>query len=308
MNITKLCIVLIVLVASIGIIGVNSSDNTVYGAETWITPTNVSVSMTDLYATIHVHIKNNKNHVQYFKISQTYTANLNSPINWRVIDTNPNALNMIDSVSSTGDLGWKINPGETKEVTFTLLAVGNSSSSPLNFVILNQGSAENTYWPLIPDPGLYSSWFQPNEIEMLNPSLDLKYWKGTFSFLLVNNDDSRSVSGIIRAPIVPTDSKLISSSPKVTFSDKDLVLNGRIAAWDVTMDPGSSRGFTYAYTWPSSSSSSSSSDPFKSSVFTTNAASTTSPVSTKDTGVPYAPFIIGGILAAGGLAYARLRR
>jgi len=305
MNINKVCIVLIVLVASIGIICANSSNKAVYGAETDIKPTSVSVNMTHLYATIHVHIKNNNNHVQYFKISQTYTDHLNSPINWQVVRTYPEALHMIDSVSQTGDLGWKVQPGQTKDVKFTLLAV-DSSGAPLNFNIGNDAAVANTYWPLIPDPGLYASWFQPNEIEMLNPSLDLKYWKGCFSFDL-KNLESHSVSGIIRAPVVPTDSKLVSSDPKATFIDKDMVLNGKIAAWDVNLGSHELQHYEYAYVWPSSTSSSSSTGTY-SYVPKTSAASTTSPVSTKQTGIPYIPFVVGGILVASGLAYAGFRR
>ena len=127
----------------------------------------------------------------------------------------------------------KYNPGETKDVSFKLKQSEPFNDHTVTFIV-NAGAQPNKYWPLIPDPGIYSSWFQPNEIEMLNPDLDLKYWKGTFSFLLTNHD-SHTVSGIIRAPIVPTDSKLTYSNPKATFTDKDLVMNGKIAAWDVTL-------------------------------------------------------------------------
>ncbi len=307
MEINKVCIVLIGLIVFIGVIGVNSNNNTVYGAEKDIKPLYSSVNMTNLYATIHIHIKNNNNHVQYFKISQTYTDHLTGPINWVIKkdSISPPALNMIDSVSQTGDLGWKIQPGQTKEVTFTILAV-DSSGAPLRFAIGNQQAVANTYWPIIPDPGLYPSWFQPNEIEMLNPSLDLKVWQGHFSFDLINIDPhGNTVSGIIRAPIVPINSKLISSKPKATFLDNDMVLGGKVAAWDVTIG-STPLHYQYTYLWPSSSSSSSSGQ-FKSIWTTTNAASSKVPVSTKETGVPYLPFVIGGILVAGGLAYARIK-
>jgi hypothetical protein len=239
-----------------------------------------------------------------------YTANgaLNGTINWRIVDTDPDAVKMIDAVSPElgGDWGWPIAAGETKTVSFTLRAVENTTEDPLIFVILNKAAQSNTYWPLIPDPGIYASWFQPNEIEMLNPNLDLRYWKGVFSFLLVNYD-SQSVSGIIRAPVVPTDSKLIYSNPKATFTDKDLVLNGKIAAWDVTMGAGASERFAYTYEWPSTSSSSSGTG--KSSVhIPKSSAASTSSVPTKETGLPYGLFVIGGVLAAGGLAYARFMR
>ncbi|MGB9979226.1 hypothetical protein [Methanobacterium sp.] len=313
MNINKMCIVLMVFIAVIGIIGSNSTSNAVYGAETWVKPENTSVYMTNFYVTIHATIKNNENHVQYFKISQTYTDSLDSPINWQ-ITSKPGAVKMVDSVSPelNGDWGWKIQPGQTKTVCFTLLAVSsNNTGQAARFNILNKGSVANKYWPIIPDPGLYTSWFQPNEIEILNPSLDLKYWKGQFSFVLLNYD-SHSVSGIIRAPIVPTDSKLVASSPKATFLDNDIVMNGKVAAWDVTLGPdGSDTGagfYKYTYVWPYSGSSSSGIGKYSStSIPTANAASDNSSASTKNTGIPYFPFVIGGILAAGGLAYARLR-
>jgi hypothetical protein len=312
MDINKICIGLIFLLALGAVYGNISNNNVVYGADTWITPTAISVYMTNLYATIHVSIKNNENHVEYFKISQIYTGQggLDTPMSW-IITSKPGAVKMVDSVSPQlgGDWGWEIKPGETKEVTFQLLAVGNNSADPLKFTISNGASQPDIYWPLIPDPGLYSSWFQPNEIEMLNPNLDLKSWRGSFSFDLVNID-SQPVSGIIRAPVVPTDSKLISSNPKVTFTDKDIVMNGAIAAWNVNLGSSGSKtdsqSFLYTYVWPSSSAAAST-GTFKSAP-TTSSSSKTSPLSTKETGVPYGLFLVGGILTASGLAYARFKR
>lgn len=300
----------VLLLAFLGIACGNiTNDNTAYGAETWIKYNETSVGMSGLTATIHVHIKNNKDHVQYFKISQIYTGTLaNDTIYWTVDWTDPHARNMIDAVSPElgGDVGWKINPGETKEITFNVDAVGPMGEIPT--VIANAAAEENTYWPLIPDPGLYFSCFLPNEIELLNPDLDLQVWRGSFSFLLTNFNSCR-VSGIIRAPIVPIDSKLIASSPKATFLDKDNVINGEIAAWDVAMGGKSSRWFSYTYEWiPSSSSSSSSTGTFSSTIPETSAASKTASLPTEETGVPYGLFIVGGILAAGGLIYTRFIR
>lgn len=309
MNLNKICMGLIVLLAVLGITLGNTTDsNVAYGAGTWIKENQSSVGFSQLSAIIHVHIKNNAKHVQYFKISQNYTDSLETPINWTVQWTEPDASKMVDAVSPQldGDWGWKIKPGETKEVTFKVSAYGMFGS--VNSWISKADAAENIYWPLIPDQGIYSSWFQPNEIEILNPTLDLKYWKGKFTFLLTNFDD-HSVSGIIRAPIVPTNSKLTYSDPKATFTDKDLTLGGSIAAWDVTMGAGTRKWFTYTYVWPSvSSSSSSSTGTFSSSVPTSSAASQTSSVPTKETGVPYGLFVVGGIIAAGGLVYARFMR
>lgn len=309
MDLNRISVGLIVLLAVLGVTcGIISNNNVAYGAETWITPNNVSVYMTDLASVITVKIKNNKDHVQYFKISQKYTANLNGSINWVIDWTDPQALKMIDAVSPElgGDYGWKIQPGETKTVSFKLRAIGNSTDQPLIFAILNQASQPNIYWPLIPDPGLGSSWFQPNEIEMLNPDLDLQYWRGKFCLLVVNKD-AHAVSGIIRAPIVPVDSKLVYSNPKVTFLDKDFVLNGKVAAWDLNLAAGGSQGITYIYQWPSDSSSSSVTGKASSSIPKTSAASTPS-VPTKETGLPYGLFVIGGVLTAGGLVYARFMR
>ena len=310
MDLNKICIGLIVLVAVLGVACEGLPNNNIaYGAnETWIKANQTSVGISGLTATIHVRIKNNDNHVNYFKISQTYTGSLvdNSSIKWVIDWTDPAASKMIDAVTPElgGDYGWKIQPGETKDVSFKLNAVGPMGE--IATYIFNEGAVENIYWPLIPDPGLDASWFQPNEIETLNPSLDLKSWTGTFSFV-ATNFDSHTVSGIVRAPIVPTDSKLTFSDPKATYTDKDMVANTGIASWDVTIAAGASEGFVYTYGWPSTTSSSSSTG--KSSVFIPKSSSAaTSSVPTKETGLPYGLFIIGGILAAGGLVYARFMR
>jgi hypothetical protein len=216
---------------------------------------------------------------------------------------------MVDAVSPElgGDWGWKIQPGETKTVKFKLRAVSNSTHQPLTFAILNDASQPNNYWPIIPDPGLYSSWFWPNEIEMLNTNLDLQYWRGKFCLSLINTDN-HAVSGIIRAPIVPLNSKLVYSNPKTTFIDNELIFDGNIAAWDVYLPAGGHKGITYIYVWPiSNSGSSSTTGTFSSSVPQTSAAETPT-VPTKETGVPYGLFVVGGIIAAGGVIYSRIMR
>jgi hypothetical protein len=310
MDINKICIALIFLATFVGIIyGSIPEDNIAYG-ETWIKANETSVRMSGLTATVHVTIKNNKDHVQYFKISQKYTGSLvnNDSIKWVIDWTDPQALKMVDAVSPElgGDYGWKIQPGETKSVAFKLNAIGPMGE--IGSYIFNAGAVDNTYWPLLTDPGLASSYFLPNEIETLNPSLDLKYWKGTFTFLLTNID-THTVSGIVRAPIVPVDSKLSYSNPKATFADKDYVAGGKVAAWDVTIGAGTGEWFTYTYEWPTSSSNSSSGQgTFSSQIPKTNAASTTSSIPNKETGLPYGLFVIGGVLAAGGLVYARFLR
>ena len=315
MNINKICVVLMVLVAVIGIIGSNSDNNVVYGAAQEIKYSQPNVGLSNLVATITVTIKNKGSHVEYFKISNVYQGSLvdDSTIKWVVYDTTPSAVKMVDAVSPElgGDWGWKVQPGQTKTVSFTVYALGSmgvdTSGNSDPAVITNKNASTDVYWPIIPDPGIDASWFQPNEIEILNPNLDLKSWKGTFTFKLANLRDYR-VSGIIRAPIVPTSSKLIYSNPTATYKDKDTVMNGAVAAWDVTLGSKCTEWFTYTYYWPYSGSSSSGTGKYTSaSVQTANAASDDTSASTKNTGIPYLPFAIGGILAAGGLAYARLR-
>ncbi|MGB9937735.1 MAG: hypothetical protein ACPK7O_08425 [Methanobacterium sp.] len=304
MDLNKVCIGLIVLLAILGI-SCTGISNEVYGAGTWVKENQSSVGFSQLTATIHIRVKNTADHVQYFKISQKYTDSLDTPVNWTIDWTDPAASKMVDAVSPElgGDYGWKVNPGETKEVCFKINAYGKFGEIPT--YITNKAAVDNIYWPSIPDQGIMASWFQPNELEVLNPTLDLKYWKGTFTFVLTNFD-TQTVSGIIRAPIVPTDSKLIYSNPKATFTDKDLVMNGGIAAWDITIGAGASESFTYTYEWPSASSSSSSTGhgTYSASVPKSNATSASS-VPTKETGLPYGLFVIGGILAAGGVVYSR---
>jgi len=310
MNLNKTCVVLIIIVAFAGI----AFAGTAYGEnqtpvgmrETWIRPTQTHVGMTGLTATIRVRIKNNKDHVQYFRISHVYTGSLaaGDKIEWVINWTDPAAIKMIDAVSPElgGDYGWRINPGETKDVAFRVNAVGGMGEIP--DIILNPDAVDNRWWPLIPAPGLMASWFQPNEIEVLNPNLDLKSWKGTFTFLLTNHD-SRTVSGIIRAPIVPVDSKLTYSNPQATFTDRDMVMNSGIAAWDVTIGADASRWFRYTYEWPI---------PFPTppdpgigiaAAVPKPIAPPTPTVPTREAGLPLGLFVIGGVLAAGGLIYAR---
>ncbi|MBI5680229.1 MAG: hypothetical protein HZC47_04975 [Methanobacterium sp.] len=318
MDINKLCVGIIILLTFGVICGITANNNAVYGvdqwwqnnnAEAWIQANDSSVYFSGLTATIHVRIKNNADHIQYFKISNVYTGSLveGSTIQWIIDWTSPPAVKMVDAVSPElgGDMGWKINPGETKDIAFKLHAVGPMGDIPS--YIFNAGAVPNTYWPLIPDPGMMNSFFIPNEIEYLNPNLDLQHWKGTFSFLLTNVKTCR-VHGIVRAPIVPTDSKLTYSNPRITFIEKKLLMD--IASWDVNLGAGASAWFTYTYEWPSGSSSSTTgtfSSP-STSVPKTSATTKTSSVPTPETGVPYGLFVIGGVLAAGGLIYARFMR
>ncbi|HEX3014152.1 MAG TPA: hypothetical protein VHO92_07760, partial [Methanobacterium sp.] len=134
MNIDKICIVLIVFVAFIGIIGANTNNNAVYGTGTWVKFNQSNVGLSNLAATITVTIKNKGDHVEYFKISNVYQGSLssNSTINWIIYDTDPSASKMVDAVSPElgGDWGWKIQPGQTKTVSFTVYAIGKMGEYP----------------------------------------------------------------------------------------------------------------------------------------------------------------------------------
>ncbi len=90
MDLNKICVGIIVLVAVLGIFcGSLNNQNVAYGAnETWVKEQQSSAYISGLTATIHVHIKNNAKHVQYFKISQNYTGTLNESVPWRIDWTN----------------------------------------------------------------------------------------------------------------------------------------------------------------------------------------------------------------------------
>lgn len=311
MNLGKSLIILVLLFSVLGVftfaesLAVVSADNSSPGGQTWIAYNESNVKMTALTATIKVTLKNNANHVQYFKISQVYTGSLtNGTIRFIVDWTNPKADRMIDPVSPElgGDYGWAIQPGETKTVSFKVSATGLMGNEPS--WIANAGAVDNTYWPLVPDMGLYTSWFMPNEIETLNPSLDLKSWCGTFTFTATNFADY-SVAGIIRGPIIPTDSKLTSSDPTVTFQDKDITLNTKVAAWDIHLSPDESEGFTYTYEWPIPGSSSTGNG---NNLFPVTTAKNATTVPTKTTGVPYGLLGIAVLIVGAGLGYAKFLR
>ncbi len=304
MNLDKISIILIISIVAFS--GIISSE--VSSAETWVSedPTATSYKITHLTASIKVTIKNTNDHVQYFKMSQVYQGSLadNSTIQWLIDDTNPTAVKMVKSRSPElgGDYGWPIKAGETKTVWFKLNAVGPMGEIPS--YIINIDSTNKTYWPLINEPGLMGSWFTPNELEVLNPTLDIKKWTGTFSFRVTNIDDQK-VYGIVRAPIAPVNSKLTSSNPDAFIDDETMVSTG-IAAWNVILNPGQSQTYTYTYVWPKTSSSSSTAQA-GSQTLTTSSGSNPS-VPSKQTGVPYGLFIVGTLVTVAGVAYARFMR
>ena len=308
MNIVKICAILIVsILVFSGITELSTSS----GAETWVSedPAATSYKISHLTATISVTVKNTNDHVQYFKMSHVYQGSLSegSTINWLIAGTKPTAVKMVKSRSPElgGDYGWPIKAGETKTVCFQLNAIGRMGGIPT--YIAKEDSDEGNYWPLINEPGLLGSWFQPNELEILNPSLDIKKWKGTFTFRLTNFDDQK-VYGIVRAPVVPTNSKLVYSSPKA-FVDTKTAVNTNIAAWNVVMAPDASQRFVYSYVYPISSSSSSSVAKTPSLCCPkSSAASSAKSVPSKETGVPYGLFIVGALVTVAGIGYARFMR
>jgi len=306
MNLNKTCIVLITIAAFAGI-AYGENQTPVGMRETCIKANQTHVGMRGLTATIRVRIKNNNDHVQYLRISHVYTSGFDpdDEIEWVIDWTDPAASKIVDAVSPGlgGDYGWRINPGETKEVAFKLNATGGMGEIPN--IIINRDAVDNRYWPLIPAPGTMASWFQPNEIKVLNPNLDLKSWRSTFTFLLTNHAP-HTVSGIIRAPIVPVDSKLTNSSPPVTFTDEDQVMNSRIAAWDVIIGEDDSRWFRYTYEWPIPLPTPPADPGIGIAAAVPKPIAPPDPtIPTREAGLPFGLFVIGGVLAAGGLIYAR---
>jgi len=307
MNINKFFIVLIALFIVTGISSswaATTQSQDTSGA--WIQESNSTVFIKGLTVVIHIHIKNISNHVQFFKISQQYYGTTPA-VNWTVVNTNPRAVKMIKYINTGGDLGWELNPGQERSVCFTLRAKGPLGNIPA--YIQQSNEIPNQFWPIISEPGLAASWFLPNEIEFLNPDLDLKLWQGTFSFFLTNvNKKSPRVEGIVRAPIVPVDSKLTQSSPKVDFIDKEVPW-ANTAAWDVTLFPGRTKFFMYTYQWPISSPN----EPLHTgtainSFPKTTATKTAASVPTEQTGVPYGLFVIGAIIIGSGVVYAKFFR
>jgi hypothetical protein len=301
----KLCITLIFLFIVLGfsnsVAADAFTDNNDQAA--WIQETSTSLAFTYLEANIHVIIKNNNDHVEYFKISQQYTAdgNLNQSINWNVVSA-PGAVKMAKNINPEGDLGWKIEAGQTRDITFKLV----STSTP--FYISMAGSTNNTFWPIINEPGLMSSWFLPNEIEYLNTNLDLQLWQGRFCFFLKNfQTTGPSVQGIVRAPIVPINSNLTASDPTVSFIS-EMNPSANTAAWDVTLLPGQTKHYSYTYQWPSGSSVTPINKQTSDQLKTQSTAKTPVSVPTKSTGVPYGLFVVGGIVIAAGIVYARFLR
>src|SRR5664280_1295600 len=232
------------------VLGFSSAISAVSAADqaTWIQSDNSTLAFTFLEAKIHVVIKNNNNHAEFFKISQVYDAegNVNPAIDWKVISTDPPAIGMINELNPGGDLGWEVDSGQTRAVTFTMV----ETNPPTPFFIQMGSATSNQFWPVVPDQGLTSTWFLPNEIDYLNPNLDLQLWQGHFFFFLKNvQSTGPRVEGNVRAPIVPINSFLTASNPTVDFISSENP-SAQTAAWDVTLFPGQTKSYSYTYQWP----------------------------------------------------------
>jgi hypothetical protein len=111
----------------------------------------------------------------------------------------------------------------------------------------------------------------------------------------------------MRAPIVPIDSVLTASSPTVDFIDDEMP-SAQTAAWDVTLYPGQTKHYSYTYQWPNGTSVTPVNTQSPNLLKTQSTAKTPVSVPTKTTGVPYGLFVVGGIVIAAGIVYARFLR
>ncbi len=281
---------------------------------TWIQTSGSSLQFTFLEATIHVVIKNNNDHAEFFQISQVYSGEgtVTPSIDWKVIATDPPALSMISQVNPNGNLGWEVDSGQTRAVTFTMV----ESNPPTPFFIQRAGIS-NSFWPVIDDPGLTATWFMPNEIDDLNPNLQLELWQGHFFFFLKNLQTSGPrVEGNVRAPIVPINSVLTYSNPTIDFIDTEFP-SAQTAAWDVTLYPGQTKSYSYTYQWPTGNS-----------VTPANTQSPTSrinspslpdpdndpsdpssdPPASNNGGIPFGLLVVGAIVVVAGVVFAKFLR
>ena len=310
-NVNIICTTLIVLFVVLGFscsIAAAANDQA-----TWIQSNDSTLKFTFLEATIHVQIKNNADHAEFFKISQQYTGDgtVSPLIDWKVISTDPPALRMINSVNPGGDLGWEIDSHQTRAVTFTLV----ETSPPTPFYI-QTGDTANTFWPIIDDPGLTATWFLPDEIDYLNPDLDLQLWQGHFFFFLKNMEKSGPrVEGNVMAPIVPINSFLTASNPTVDFINNENP-NAQTAAWDVTLYPGQTKSYSYTYQWPTGKtvtpvnrqSASTRINAGDLDPVDPNSTQNSSSIPTKNTGVPIGLLLVGAIVIVAGIVYSKFLR
>lgn len=332
MNITRICTILIV---SLLLVSTFSAFNPIFGvndpsspdvantkSQSWLSENvpETSFLMYGLTAQIWVTVKNSEDHVQYFKISENYQGSLSdsgndsNSIHWAIRGTKPTAVKMVKTSvkhSDPDDYGWAIPADSKKSVYFKLKAtfpMGSGYYPSATYIAPAESEQDNgTYWPLQNEPGLWFSWFSPDELHVLNPSLDVVSWTGKFNFK-VRNKAEQKVSGIVRAPIVPVDSELIAQSPsKGKFIDDESALSTQTAAWDVTLGANKEQSFSYTYKYPYKKDQV---GPEKKStkVKTENKAKKNTKVPTQKTGLPLGLLAIGALAAVGGVGYARFKK
>jgi hypothetical protein len=204
------------------------------------------------------------------------------------------------------DYGWAIPKDSKKSVYFSLKANNLLGKSTKASYIINGKSVNETDWPLLNEPGLIASWFNPDGLHMLNPTLDVVSWTGKFTFN-VKNTAEQKVSGIVRAPIVPVDSKLVAQSPaKGKFIDDETMPSADTAAWDVTLGANEVRAFSYTYHYPVKHDTVG--PEKKSTTVKTEKSKKDTKVPTKKTGLPVGLLAIGALAAVGGVGYAKFKK
>ncbi|MDG3546797.1 hypothetical protein [Methanobacterium formicicum] len=91
----------------------------------------------------------------------------------------------------------------------------------------------------------------------------------------------------------------------MTYIDKELPW-ANTAAWDVVISPGQSQHYSYTYQWPQTAAGSKISEKTSSAAVPATAAATTNTsVPTSKTGVPFGLFVVGAIILAAGVVYAK---
>jgi len=130
------------------------------GGETWVNHTKASLQMDSFWVIITVTVKNKADRPYYFKIGQAYHDHLfpeNETIKWVIDWTDPPKVKMAKSrfPELDGDYGWEIDPGQTRTVSFKLHAVGDFGDELSYITPVNEDPTY--YWPLVSEPGLYTS-------------------------------------------------------------------------------------------------------------------------------------------------------
>ena len=125
MGFSKINILYSVIAISIIIIGFSSAvaATSLSDQATWIQSNDSTLKFTFLEATIHVVIKIIITMQNFLRSVMQYSGEgtVSPPIDWKVIATNPTAIRMINVDNPGGDLGWEVDSGQTRAVTFTMV-------------------------------------------------------------------------------------------------------------------------------------------------------------------------------------------